>query len=113
MKAMRNILLACCFIIGMWAYILLPDQDSLIQVGARNQVFTQEDLAQFDGTNGNKAYYAFKGVVYDGTGTVLWEQGEYLGIKAGTDLTAQITTANAEQLFINLPIVGSYQTTGN
>ncbi len=49
---------------------------------------TMDELAQFDGKNGNKAYVAVDGDIYDVTGNRKWLNGEHEnGITAGKDLT--------------------------
>jgi len=56
--------------------------------------FTLEELAKFNGQNGNPAYIAFKGKVYDVTDSPFWIAGEHLGThQAGKDLTEDIDIA--------------------
>lgn len=52
--------------------------------------FTVEELAQFDGKDGRKAYVAVDGKVYDVTGNSHWTNGEHHGTLAGRDLTKAI-----------------------
>jgi predicted heme/steroid binding protein len=50
--------------------------------------FTEEELAQYNGKNGNLAYVAYKGEVYDVTGSFLWKNGSHQVLhSAGVDLT--------------------------
>lgn len=49
--------------------------------------FTKEELKKFDGKNGNKAYVAVEGNVYDVTNVAAWNGGEHHGNKAGNDVT--------------------------
>jgi len=50
--------------------------------------FTREGLATFTGKDGNPAYVAFKGVVYDVTDSAMWGDGDHEGMHfAGADLT--------------------------
>lgn len=51
------------------------------------QTFTLEELAKYNGENGNKAYVAYKGLIYDITGHPKWNGGKHHGNIAGTDLT--------------------------
>jgi len=52
--------------------------------------FTLEELKKFDGRNGNPAYVAFKGVVYDVTESAMWGDGDHEGMhQAGADLTSE------------------------
>jgi endoglucanase len=53
-------------------------------------LMTKEELANFDGKNGAKMYVAVNGLVYDVTGLDAWKTGEYLGGKAGTEISGQI-----------------------
>lgn len=50
--------------------------------------FTLEELAKYNGKNGQKAYIAYSGKVYDVTGSDFWDEGEHMGLhEAGLDLT--------------------------
>ncbi|WP_290033110.1 cytochrome b5 domain-containing protein [Ligilactobacillus cholophilus] len=49
--------------------------------------FTKEELKQFDGKNGHKAYVAIEGDVYDVTDIPGWKNGEHHGNLAGNDVT--------------------------
>ncbi len=56
--------------------------------------FTLEELAKFDGRNGNPAYIAYKGKVYEVTDSGFWIDGDHLGAhQAGKDLTAELDLA--------------------
>ncbi len=56
--------------------------------------FTLEELAKYDGKNGNRAYIAFKGKVYDVTDSSFWLGGDHLGAHvAGKDLTEEMDLA--------------------
>jgi predicted heme/steroid binding protein len=52
--------------------------------------FTLEELAKYDGKDGNSAYVAVEGLVYDFTDLELWKNGEHNGYEAGQDLTDAI-----------------------
>lgn len=75
------------------------------------KVFTAEELAKFDGLNGNAAYVAVDGVVYDVTNDKQWPNGEHQGkYKAGQDLTSEIgQSPHGKKVLENLPIVGKLQ----
>lgn len=74
------------------------------------QVFTAASLAQYDGQNGNKAYFAYKGKVYDATGQPNWVNGLHFTHLAGKDLTLAMSAApHGEEVFRGLPVVGTYQ----
>ena len=51
------------------------------------KVFTQEELKKYDGQNGNAAYVAFDGKVYDVTNAEGWKGGQHQGYIAGVDIT--------------------------
>ena len=52
--------------------------------------FTAEELATFNGKDGNPAYVAYKGVVYEVTDSAMWGDGDHEGMHfAGADLTAE------------------------
>lgn len=58
------------------------------------KLFTEEELSKFDGKNGNKAFIAFKGLVYDVTNSFHWKDGKHWVIhKAGQDLTNKMNDA--------------------
>ena len=48
---------------------------------------TQEELKQYDGKNGRKAYVAIDGTIYDVTDVDAWKNGEHHGNVAGKDLS--------------------------
>lgn len=77
---------------------------------AQTQVFTSESLAQYDGQNGRRAYYAYEGKVYDVTESSLWKEGQHYGLKAGTDLTGKLEGApHGTEVFSRVPLMGTYQ----
>lgn len=74
-------------------------------------VFTEETLAQYNGQDGNPAYVAVDGVVYDMTNIGAWEGGEHNGVSAGTDATEAFSgeSPHEAELLETLPIAGQYQ----
>lgn len=73
-------------------------------------VFTAQSLSQFNGKNGQPAYFAYKGKVYDATGQPNWKEGEHYGNLAGSDLTGMMAGApHGEEVLVRLPVVGTYQ----
>jgi predicted heme/steroid binding protein len=55
---------------------------------------TLEQLAQFDGKDDRKAYFAYQGDIYDATGSPLWKNGNHMGRhQAGGDLTEVLSQA--------------------
>ena len=51
------------------------------------QLFSIEELKKFDGKNGENAYIAVDGRVYDVTDNKKWKCGNHYGIKAGNDVS--------------------------
>jgi predicted heme/steroid binding protein len=52
--------------------------------------FTIDELAAFNGKDGNPSYVAYEGVVYDVTESAMWGDGDHEGAHfAGADLTAE------------------------
>ncbi len=49
-----------------------------------------EELAAFNGKDGQKAYVAVDGVIYDMTASRAWGNGQHNGFEAGRDLTKEI-----------------------
>jgi predicted heme/steroid binding protein len=70
--------------------------------------FTLIELSQYDGNEGRSAYIAYKGRVYDATGSSLWKDGKHMGAHvAGTDLTDVFANApHGEDKLAKLPILG-------
>jgi predicted heme/steroid binding protein len=74
-----------------------------------DRILTAEEVAAFDGKDGRAAYYTYEGLVYDVTGSPLWEEGSHPGgHKAGEDLTGAIDGAapHGEEVFEGFAIVG-------
>ena len=51
------------------------------------RVFTIEELAQFNGKDGQPAYVAVNGTVYDVSALARWTGGNHFGMVAGRDLS--------------------------
>jgi len=69
---------------------------------------TIEELAIYDGQNGEKAYIAVDGVLYDVTNNSNWNNGSHNGYMAGLDLTEEIKSLSPHGVNVleGLPIVG-------
>lgn len=73
------------------------------------RTFTLEELSQYNGKDGQPAYVAVDGVVYDVTNVEAWKDGEHkLGLTAGNELTEEITnqSPHGKKVLEGLPIVG-------
>lgn len=56
--------------------------------------FTKKELARHNGKNGNPAYVAYKGKVYDVSASFLWKDGMHQVFhRAGVDLTDALNQA--------------------
>jgi predicted heme/steroid binding protein len=69
---------------------------------------TLEELKQFDGKGGRRAYIAVGGTIYDVTGNLNWFRGNHNGFEAGQDLTIAMDTQSphGRSKLVGLPIVG-------
>lgn len=71
------------------------------------KTFTVEEVAKFNGKDGNKGYVIYKGVVYDVTNHPRWTTGEHNKNLAGTDLTDFISKSpHGDSKFKELEVVG-------
>lgn len=66
--------------------------------------FTRSELAKYDGKNGNPAYVAYQGRVWDVS--KIFVDGEHNGCSAGTDLTGQLDMYHEASILENGIIVG-------
>jgi predicted heme/steroid binding protein len=67
-----------------------------------------EELAAFNGKDGQPAYIAVDGVIYDVTEISFWKGGLHNGFQAGKDLTKEIKTVSPHGVskLKGVPIVG-------
>jgi predicted heme/steroid binding protein len=70
--------------------------------------FTEEELAQYNGKNGNPVYVAYKRKVYDVSASFLWKDGTHQVLhSAGVDLTDALEQApHDEDVLEKFPVVG-------
>jgi len=70
--------------------------------------FTEEELAQYNGKNGNPAYIVYKGNVYDVSSSFLWKGGTHQVLhSAGVDLTDALEQApHGGYVLEKFPVVG-------
>lgn len=71
-------------------------------------VLTLEELAKYNGKDGQPAYVAVDGVIYDVSDKPAWKDGEHNGYSAGQDLTEIIKTKSPHGVskLSGLPVVG-------
>jgi predicted heme/steroid binding protein len=85
------------------------------QTTAQTEVFTLNELARFDGSDGRAAYVAVDGVVYDVSASARWSGGTHsacnLGAMAGQDLSELIAKApgTMRSLLAKMPVVGTLE----
>ena len=74
-------------------------------------VFNKESLSAYNGKDGNKAYIAIDGVVYDVTDEPMWMDGIHRGrFEAGQDLTEEMKNApHGLSKLKSLEAVGTYE----
>ncbi len=100
----RSLLISALVAILVFAGVGLSSR-----VYAQSTAFTATTLAQFDGKNGHPAYFAYKGIVYDVTGSSKWVDGDHYGYFAGKDLTGTMDAApHGEEVLVGLKVVGTY-----
>jgi predicted heme/steroid binding protein len=69
---------------------------------------TSSELAENNGKDGNPAYIAFQGKVYDVSESAMWLEGDHMGAhEAGKDLTSEIELApHREETLKRVKLVG-------
>ncbi len=69
---------------------------------------TLEELSQYDGKDGNPAYVAVDGVIYDVTDSAAWKEGGHNGFEAGKDLTEEIKNVSPHgvSMLERVPAIG-------
>ena len=70
--------------------------------------FSKEELAKYDGKNGSITYIAYKGKVYDLSGSPVWHNGNHkFSHNAGQDLTDSLSQAPHSEIKLKrFPVVG-------
>lgn len=65
------------------------------------RIFTLQELVKFNGKNGNPAYIAVDGVVYDVTFEATWAAGKHFGLEAGNDLSNEFKKCHEDQAILS------------
>lgn len=82
-------------------------QDIYATEPENQRTFTLQELSRFDGKNGNPAYVAVDGTVYDVTDNPAWLTGTHFGLQAGKDLSREFASFHAGQPILNgVTVVG-------
>ena len=71
-------------------------------------ILTKEELANFNGENGNPAYISIDGIIYDISNIELFKQSPYNSLKLGSDVTEAFYELNDgdESILRDIPMVG-------
>ena len=71
------------------------------------KTFSKEELATFNGQNGQPAYVAVNGIVYDVSDKKAWTDGKHDGHIAGQDLTDALLNVSppGDSVLKGLPVV--------
>lgn len=59
-------------------------------IGMNPIELTLEELSQYNGKNGQPAYIALDGIIYDVSNAIQWKNGEHHGFEAGNELTQEM-----------------------
>lgn len=62
-----------------------------------NTSFTLAELSRYNGKNGNPAYVAVNGIVYDVTNNGAWAAATHFGLAAGRDVTREFASCHSGQ----------------
>jgi len=70
---------------------------------------TIEELSKYDGKDGNPAYIAVDGLIYDVSKVSFWANGMHNGFNAGNDLTEEIKNISPHGVskLKGIPVVGT------
>jgi predicted heme/steroid binding protein len=74
---------------------------------------TPQELAGYDGRNGQPAYIAVNGIVYDVTASPFWSGGDHQGAhQAGRELGEELKSApHVRSVIERFPVVGRIEET--
>jgi predicted heme/steroid binding protein len=86
----------------------IPAKAPAAPVADSVKMFTPEELAKCNGQNGNPAYVAVDGIVYDVTNVKAWAGGKHHGVTPGADVTTIIKkkSPHGTKVLKNLKTVG-------
>lgn len=72
-----------------------------------HKIFTAKTLSLYDGQNGQPAYVAVDGIVYDVSTAFI--NGFHINHQAGRDLTEEFHSMHLLDIMGKYPVVGTYQ----
>lgn len=104
MKKLIFIALSIILILGLVACSPSDPADET----SEEMELTLQELAQYNGKEGNRAYVAVDGIIYDVTDAGPWNEGSHNGFEAGNDLTEEIKNVSPHGVgkLDGLPVVG-------
>lgn len=91
---------------------LVEDDDETIVEDSENTgddmlSLTLEQLSIYDGKDGNEAYIAVNGIIYNVTNVSAWNNGTHNGASAGNDVSSFINGApHGDSVLSDLEVVG-------
>jgi len=109
----KVICVVSCFILFTASILLVSCGTSSTSTGsnaaaATGKTFTVAELKTYDGQNGNPAYVAISGVVYDVTNANKWSNGKHQTVSAGMDLTSSLPSSpHGTKVLAGLTVVGA------
>lgn len=89
----------------------IPDKTTTVSSAEDLPSFTKDDLARYNGKDGNPAYIAVDGTVYDVTDVTQWKGGTHAGkYEAGKDVTNELKkqAPHSASKMDGVPVVGVY-----
>lgn len=103
------VMLSSALVVTIYIGPRLRKQKTLVPAMDANGACTVDALCQFDGKDGRPAYVAYKGLIYDMSGSRLWKNGSHMmKHAAGNDLTGILKTApHGEDKILAMPRVGT------
>ena len=87
------------------------EQNTSVTEGDKMLSLSLDELSAFDGKDGQPAYIAIDGVIYDVTSVPQWANGDHNGFTAGNDLTEEIKNISPHGVskLKGLPVVGELE----
>lgn len=68
---------------------------------------TIQELTKFNGKDGNPAYVAVNGIVYDVTDNAAWAAASHFGLTAGKDLSSEFASCHSGKAILSkLKVIG-------
>ena len=78
----------------------ISGEEPVRPVQGTRRVFTPEELARYNGTDGYPAYVAVNGIVYNVSNLPIWQTGTHFGLHAGQDLSLEFNTCHSNRPFV-------------